>query len=176
MTLYPGVRHSANLLEVVDVNNTPFCLMQRENVLRQGLICRAVAILLRDRDGRTLFRHTGSLWDFSSRALLPAGQGYEELARQLLWQDWQQEGRSLHKLGLCKPNPCEPQTNDLQNGTAHSFTAMYEARIPATLLRQLASDPSRCLLLDHDELKGLTSQMAEVFSPILLQALHEWLL
>ena len=176
MALYPGIRHSANLLEVVDASNTRFCLMQEEDVIRQGLTCRAVAVRLRDRDGRALLRHTGSLWDFSSRALLPAGQGYEELARRLLWQDWQQEGRSLHELGLCTPNPGEPQKNNLQNDGSCSFTAIYEARIPAALLRQLASDPSRCLLLDHDELKGLTTQMEEMFSPLLLHALSQRLL
>lgn len=164
--LYPGIRAGAHLLEVVDARNLPFCLMQKENVLRQNLTCRAVALLLRDREGRTLLRRVGSIWDFSSRAFLAAGQSHEELARDLLRQDWQQEGRRLHLLGLCQPAA----------DAANSFTAVHEARIPSALLRQLGADPTSHLLLDHDELLGVTHHLGDIFSPLLLQALREGLL
>ncbi|MDO5484366.1 MAG: NUDIX hydrolase, partial [Desulfovibrionaceae bacterium] len=88
---YPAIKNTSTLLEVVDSRNTPLCLMPATTVARQELPHRAVAVLLRDNAGRFLLKQTsGQGWDFSSHAALPAGQANEDLARALLWQDWQQ--------------------------------------------------------------------------------------
>ena len=51
---YEGLKNPAQSLEVVDSNNAPLCIMAKEDVLRQGLPHRAVALLIRDRSGRAL--------------------------------------------------------------------------------------------------------------------------
>lgn len=154
----------AVLLEVVDKHNTPLCLMSERDVLGQKLKHRAVALLLRDKAGRALFtQRQGYGWDFSSYAVVYAGQAYEAVARTLLQQDWHQGGRRLTLLGVCPAH---------ENG-ARAFTAVYEVRMPVPLLSLLAADRSRHLLLDHDEIQGLERSMSEMFSPLLRYAMQE---
>ena len=74
ISLYPLLNNTPDLLEVVDKNNTPLCVMRKEDVLRQGLHHRAVGLLVRDRLGRALLTHRPGLgWGISSIGRLPAG-------------------------------------------------------------------------------------------------------
>lgn len=76
------------LLEVVDKSNTPVCLLHAASVLRQGLPHRAVALLLRDKNSRALLTFWPELgWGFSAYARVPAGQAFEDCARDLLRAD-----------------------------------------------------------------------------------------
>ena len=57
ISLYPSLSNTPDLLEVVDKNNTPLCVMRKQDVLRQNLHHRAVGLLVRDRLGRALLTH-----------------------------------------------------------------------------------------------------------------------
>ena len=92
-SLYPGLKNAASFLEVVDGRNAPLCIMAEKDVLRQRLRHRATALLIRDSTGRALlsFRE-GQGWGFSSFAMLRAGQSFEECARDMLQEDWGEQG------------------------------------------------------------------------------------
>ena len=157
-SLYPGLKNAASFLEVVDGRNAPLCIMAEKDVLRQRLRHRATALLIRDSTGRALlsFRE-GQGWGFSSFAMVRAGQSFEECARDMLQEDWGEQGGRLLSLGLCPP--CRE--------SRQAFVALFEARLPAALaalaggatwlgtaqsheallLRKLGIGPDRCHIL-----------------------------
>ncbi|MBQ9407303.1 MAG: NUDIX hydrolase [Desulfovibrio sp.] len=160
--LYSDSAAMQNLLEVVDASNKTLCLMPVLSVQEQHLPCKAVGLLLRDRSGRFLLTHRQEVgWDVSSFDLLRAGHSHEQTASELLHGDWGQEG-CVHALGLVSPDP----------GGSPTFTYLYEARIPTTLAHNAARDAASHLLVDYDELHGLTANFASIFSPLLCKAVQ----
>ena len=146
----------------MDKNNTPLCVMRNEDVLRQKLLHRAVALLVRDRQGRALLTHRQGLgWGFSSFGRLPAGQSSELMAQQLFSDDWRHDGRVL-PLGVCPPGA--------ENFNA--FVALYEGRMPAALANAAVRDPDRHMLVDYDELRGIGVHFGELLSPFLRVAVQ----
>ena len=159
--LYPSLDVSQDLLEVVDANNTPLCIMNARDVQLQQLPYRAVGLLARDRSGRTLLsRRPGIGWGISSFSRLRAGHAHEQLARELLRADWRQEGQVL-PLGLLPPGPA-----------LHAFIYLYEARIPAWLAADAARDAGNHMLVDYDELRGLGTHFGDLLSPVLRSAVQ----
>lgn len=162
-SLYPGLKNAASFLEVVDGRNAPLCIMAEKDVLRQRLRHRATALLIRDSTGRALlsFRE-GQGWGFSSFAMVRAGQSFEDCARDMLQEDWGEQGGRLLSLGLCPP--CRE--------SRQAFVALFEARLPAALAAQKALDPDRSMLLDYDELKGLGAHFGDLLSPFMRVAVQ----
>ena len=130
-SLYPGLKNAASFLEVVDGRNAPLCIMAEKDVLRQRLRHRATALLIRDSTGRALlsFRE-GQGWGFSSFAMVRAGQSFEECARDMLQEDWGEQGGRLLSLGLCPP--CRE--------SRQAFVALFEARLPAALAAHVSKE------------------------------------
>lgn len=161
--LYPGLKNTASLLEVVDEHNTPLCVMAAKDALRLRLRHRAVALLIRDSAGRALLTfRAGRGWGFSSFAIVSAGQAFETQARSMLREDWREKDGRLWPLGICPPCPESRQ----------AFVALFEARLPAALAAQKALDPERGMLLDYDELKGLRAHFDDLLSPFMRVAVQ----
>ena len=157
ISLYPLLNNTPDLLEVVDKNNTPLCVMRKEDVLRQGLHHRAVGLLVRDRLGRALLTHRPGLgWGISSIGRLPAGQSSERRAQQLFFDDWGHDGRIL-PLGVSAPGP----------ESFNAFVELYEGRMPVSLASTAVRDPDRHMLVDYDELRGISTHFGELLSPFM---------
>ncbi len=155
---YPDLKNAPRYLEVVDRHNAPLCIMSREDVLRQRLRHRATALLIRDSTGRALLTFRPGLgWGFSSFGLVQAGQSFEDRARSLLRDDWDRASSRLLPLGLCPPHAESRQ----------AFVTIFEARLPAVLAAEKIFDPDRHMLLDYDELKGLSAHFTDLLSPFL---------
>lgn len=155
---YPDLKNASRYLEVVDKHNTPLCIMSSGDVLRQRLRHRATALLIRDSTGRALLTFRQGLgWGFSSFGLVQAGQSFEERARSLLHDDWGRESSRILPLGLCYPHAESRQ----------AFVAIFEARLPAVLAAEKIFDPDRHMLLDYDELKGVSAHFKDLLSPFL---------
>lgn len=132
--------------------------MSWDDVLRQRLRHRATALLIRDSTGRALLTFRQGLgWGFSSFELVRAGESFEERARAMLRTDWGRENSRIMPLGLCPPHTESRQ----------AFVAIFEARLPAVLAAEKIFDPDRHMLLDYDELKGLSAHFKELLSPFL---------
>ncbi|MDR2744306.1 MAG: NUDIX hydrolase [Desulfovibrio sp.] len=154
-TLRPAPRQVRDSIEIVDDRNTPLGVMDYGDVLLQSLLHRAVAILLRDAAGRFLlsFRKKSG-WGFSSVAPVPARQSCETCAALTLRKHWGLQTRIL-PVGVFPP--CR------ENG--RSFVAAFEARLPFAAATALTGEPERHLLLDYDELKGLSAHFGDMLSP-----------
>ena len=162
ISLYSSSSAAPDLLEVVDKNNVPLCVMRSEDVLRQALHHRAVGLLVRDRQGRALLTHRPGLgWGMSSFGRLPAGQSSEHRALQLFTDDWGHDGRVL-PLGVCPPGP----------ESSNAFVALYEGRVPALLAAAAVRDQDRHMLVDYDELRGIGIHFGELLSPFLRVAVQ----
>jgi hypothetical protein len=151
-------------LEVVDRRNMPFCIMDGGEVLRQRLCHRKTALLIRDTAGRALlaFRPESDGFTFSSVACVRAGQSYETCARDALRDDWNLTGNRLLLLRIYPPCP-ENQ---------YAFTAIFEVRLQAARAEAISHDPQHRLLLDYDELKGLSAHFSEIFTPFMRIAIQ----
>lgn len=153
----PPVRRDG-LLEVVDADNRPLCLLREAEALRQRLAHRAVALLVRDRRGRALLAWRPWGWGFSSFRRLTAGCAAAWQAGDLLLAEWQQHGRVL-PLGILPPE-----------SRLHAFAYLFEARVSAACAAMAARDTERFLLADYDELRGLNAGFGDMLSPLLRAA------
>lgn len=155
---YPDLKNASRHLEVVDKHNAPLCILSWGDVLRQRLRHRAAALLIRDSTGRALLTFRQGLgWGFSSFGIVQAGQSFGDQARAMLRDDWGRDCSRMLPLGLCPPHPESRQ----------AFVAIFEARLPAVLAAEKIFDPDRHMLLDYDELKGLSAHFKELLSPFL---------
>lgn len=161
---------AADLREVVDEANAPLCLLPEATLLRQGLRHRAVAVLLRDRAGRTLLQPHAGGWNFSAYALPRAREAAEDCCRRLLGAEW-----NLPELAprvLARVDACA--------ATGMAFLTLFTARVTDAAARALAAPgataPEGLPLLDAVELAGLARQEPPVLAPLLRHAvLHGWL-
>ena len=157
---------SPALREVVDEADRPFCLLPEAALLRQGLRHRAVALLLRDRAGRTLLRPAPQGWEFSSLALPLAFEAVEDCCRRLLAADWR----------LPDLNPRVLRRVEASPETGMAFLTIFTARIPEATARALAVPgalaPEGLPLLDAVELAGLARQEPPLLSPLLRRAVR----
>ncbi|MDR2851184.1 MAG: NUDIX hydrolase [Desulfovibrio sp.] len=151
-------------LEVVDSRNTPICIMNSREVARQGLRHRMVALILRDTAKRMLLScHTETTaYNFSSFAPVYAGQSYEACAQNILQNEWSITSKRLLFFGIYPPCP----------ENRHTFTAIFEVRLRTAQTEAIAQNMERHLLLDHDELKGLTVHCKELLAPFIRVALQ----
>ena len=151
------------LLEVVDKSNTPVCLLHAASVLRQGLPHRAVSLLLRDKNSRALLTFWPELgWGFSAYARVPAGQAFEDCARDLLRADGLDPACRVLPLGMAAP--CTESRN--------AFVAFFEARLPLSQALARGKDAERHLLADYDELRGMAAHFGELLTPLLRGAVQ----
>lgn len=162
MLPYSGLKNPDHSLEVVDNENRPLCIMPDEAVIRQRLPHRAVALLVRDKNGQALLTRTSQGWCFSSHGRVPAGMACECRAREILLNDWGHEGKQISALGLIAPGP--------ENG--ETFLRLFTARLPRTVIAASAADQDRHLLVDRDELKGLGAHFADLLSPLMRAAIQ----
>ncbi|MDR1776889.1 MAG: NUDIX hydrolase [Desulfovibrio sp.] len=166
-SLYPALPQPGDRVEIVDKHNTPIGVMHHADVIRQRLLHRSVAVLLRDAAGRFLLRRrtksdpAGFDLDFSALVPVPAGQSCETCATDVLREQWGIQAR-VFQTGLY--SPCA------ENGNCH--VAVYEAALRAALAFGLENEPGRYLLLDYDELKGLTVHFNDMLSPYIRVALQ----
>lgn len=158
---YSGLKNPALSLEVVDSYNTPLCVMAKEDVLRQRLPHRTVALLVCDRTGRALLTLSDQGWGFSSYGHVAAGMACESFAQELLLQDWGQEGARLASLGCLPPVEENDQT----------FLHLYTARLPRSVMNARAAVRDKHLLVDQDELQGLQTHFGDLLSPIMRAAI-----
>lgn len=155
----------------MDEADRPLCLLPEAAILRQGLRHRAVALLIRDTEGRALVRPDApDGWDFSSRAIPLALEAGADCCRRLLARDWKLAGLAPRVL---RRIPAGPETG-------MAFLTIYTARIPAATAQALAHPGALhdggVPLLDFDELAGLANQEPPLLSPLLLTALRSgWL-
>ncbi|SDF37588.1 NUDIX hydrolase [Desulfovibrio legallii] len=157
----PADRHP--LLEVVDAGNAPVCLLRAADVQRQGLPHRAVALLLRDKNGRALLTHWPERgWGVSAYARATAGQAFEDCARALLLEAGLDPTGRVRPLGLAPPCP----------ESRNAFVAFFEARLPLSLAMAGARNAERHLLADYDELRGMAAHFGELLSPLLRVAVQ----
>ncbi|WP_072311733.1 MULTISPECIES: NUDIX hydrolase [Desulfovibrio] len=159
---YTGLKNPAHSLEVVDNENRPLCIMPDEDVIRQRLPHRAVALLVSDRNGQALLTRSSQGWCFSSHGRVPAGMACEYRVREILLNDWGYEGKQISALGLIAPG--------LEN--AMTFLHLFTARLPRTIIAAKAADRDRHLLVDRDELKGLGTHFADLLSPLMRTAIQ----
>lgn len=159
---YEGLKNPAQSLEVVDSNNAPLCIMAKQDVLRQGLPHRAVALLVRDRSGRALLTLGEQGWGFSSYGQVAAGMSCERSAQNILFQEWSQEGGRLACLGLMPPS----------NSNSLTFLHLYTANLQRSIINARALMRDRHLLVDQDELKGLGAHFSDLLSPAMRAALE----
>ena len=158
---YKNLKKAASL-EIVDKNNKPFAVMPAGSALRQMLPHRTVAVLLRDKKGRGLFRYQErQQLGFSSFSLVTAGRSCEETALHLCAAEWREEKPRLLSLGTIPP--CSENDG--------AFTSLFEMRLPYERLRRKIEHPDLHLLLDYDELRGVRANIEEVLSPLLRAAL-----
>ena len=160
---YSGIKNPDHYLEVVDGENRPLCIMPDEDVLRQRLPHRTVALLVRDKNGRALLTRSGRGWCFSSYGRVPAGMSCECRVRELLLNHWGHEGKQVSALGLIPPGP----ENDV------TFLNLFTARLPRAIIAVRAADRDRHLLVDRDELKGMGTHFADLLSPLMRAALQQ---
>ena len=159
---YDCLKNPAQSLEVVDSNNAPLCIMAKEDVLRQCLPHRAVALLVRDRRGRALLTLGEQGWGFSSYGQVAAGMSCESSAQDILFHEWSQEGGRLACLGLMPPSA----------STGLSFLHLYTASLTHSIIKARAMARDRHLLVDQDEMKGLGAHFGDLLSPVMYAALE----
>ncbi len=151
----------AGMHEIVDGNNMPLGIMAGDSILRQEILHRAVAIVVRSKTGRALLKkNENQLWDLPFQALLPVGKSTEEFAQELIALAAGMHPPRLYPLGVCPP---EKQIR--------AFTALYEMRPAKGWLNQLGEDENY-ILLDYGELKYLGLEFANHFSPLLRSSLR----
>lgn len=149
----------------MDEANAPLCLLPEAVLLRQGLRHRAVALLLRDTQGRALLRprpETG--WDFSSFALPLAQEATEDCCRRLLATDWDLPDAAPRVLARVDSSP----------ETGMAFLTIFTTRLSDAAARALAAPsvgaPAGLPLLDAVELAGLAAQEPPLLTPLLRHA------
>lgn len=135
----------------------PLCVMKYEDVLRQQLLHRAVALLVRDRKGRALLTQRQNYgWGMSSFGRLRAGISSESKAQEMLLKDLRQSGPVL-QLGIAQPGM----------ESLNCFVYLFEARVSAAVADEAVRNADNHMLVDYDELRGLGTHFGELLSPFL---------
>lgn len=163
LNLYPALKE--NILEVMDDDNTPLCLMPDQTVMRQKLRHRRVALLLGERTGKYLLTYRNADgWGLSSVDVLPAGRSCIHRAEELLLRDWSHEGR-LRRYGTL---PACPETG-------FAIVEVFGAKLPASLTGFALRTPDRHMLADPQELHGLDTHFGDLLSPLLRMTIQTFL-
>ncbi|MCR5564085.1 MAG: NUDIX hydrolase [Desulfovibrio sp.] len=148
--------------EIVDGNNMPLGIMDSASILRQEILHRAVALVVRSKTGHTLLKkNENHLWDLPFQDLLPIGKSTREYAQNLLAVGTGMHSTRLYPLGICPP---EKQIR--------AFTTLFEIRPAKGWLNQTGHDADNFILLDYGELKHLGREFTDNFSPLLQSSLR----
>ncbi len=147
---------------VVDANNRPVAVMDREQVLRQGLKHRSVLLVLRDARGRIILRRRPTdhfvypgRWDIAGSRHIPAGLAAEDVAL------------------ACMPavlpvlEVTHLRTLDASARTGNAFVEIFAARLDSIQSAALLRDHAY-LAVDQDELNALASTHPDLFTPSLM--------
>lgn len=158
LSIYPALTGIADMLEVVDSNNSPLLLMPQEQVLRLNLPHRRVLLIMQDKQGRIVLCRRPpclSCWGFAALCPVPAGASYEATASAALERDWALPAVPMQHKALWQP--CA------HNGGA--FTACYVATLPNLLPLCPASAIAESMLLDRDEVQGMANTLPHMLAP-----------
>ncbi|NCD24069.1 MAG: hypothetical protein EOL86_00550 [Deltaproteobacteria bacterium] len=147
---------------VVDANNRPLAVMDREQVLRQGLKHRNVALVLSDARGRLVLRRRPAdhpiypgRWDIAGGGHVQAGLAAEDVARACV-------PASLPGLEVW-----HARTLGASARTGNAFVEIFLARLDSAQGSTLLHDHDY-LSVDQDELDALASAHPDLFTPALI--------
>lgn len=144
MAIYDIKFANKNLYDAVDEKGRPLCLLPLEEILRQKLNHRSVALLLIDKRNRMVLQAgNDDLYDFSFFGAVPAGISKCEFACQMAFERWKAE----NLLPLLEYRPC-PENR-------YSFCAIFRLPVSNALAEMFASDRQKFLLADSVEIDSL---------------------
>lgn len=143
-----------NLYAALDANNRPLCLLPIEEILRQNLRHRAVAILLADKRKKALLSAgNGEECGFTFGEALPAGMGAMEFAEKRAYEKWGIE--RLVPLAVIQPKA----------EGRYALASIFLAPASNGMADMLALDREKYLLADSAEISALMN-FGRGFSPL----------
>lgn len=158
--LIQGKKLLKNLHEALDSRLRPLCLLPLEEILRQGLLHKSAALLLKDRRGKFLLADDPEKgFDFPFYKALPAGLDAGEFAEENALAIWRTRKTAL----IGRIQPCFESRN--------SLVFIFSASISNAAADM--ADRGRFILADSAEIFSLIS-FGCAFAPALRLFLEEW--
>ena len=146
-----------NLYEALDAQGQPLCLLGMDEILRQNLYHRRIALMVVDKRGKMLLNTPENEdYDFLFSGPVPAAWSKLAYAEQYSLEHL----KNGHIKLLCELPPT------LNNSRA--FCSVYQIEISNSFAEMLALDKNKRLLLDKVELNALIN-MALPFSQLFKQ-------
>lgn len=159
---YANMTFEGSMHEIVDGDNMQLGIMPGVSILRQELLHRAVALVVRTKTEHTLLKkNENHLWDLPFQGLLPIGRSSVEVAQDLITLASGVHSTRIYPLGVCPP---EKQLR--------AFTYLFEIRPAKGWINQMGQDAENFILLDYGELKYLGRTFTDHFSPLLQSSLR----
>ena len=155
------LEYNEGLCEVVDSRNKLFMIMNKEDVTKQNLISRKIALLLKDLSGHGIFglSQNGTL-TVPYENYLPVGQANSDFAIKVLNDTFNAKTNHVVQLAKIEPNDNYPH-----------FTTVLGMVVSGDKLQEKASLDKNYLWLTPIEFKGLTQLLPEEWN--LLSYLYE---
>lgn len=142
--IYEKIREREKLYEACDKNNRPICLLPLDEIQRQKLYYRSIAILLTDRRKKTILEiKADETFDFSHFEALPAGYNPYEYAEKISLELWKSNNLVL----IREIKPCSESEN--------SFVKIFSVNISNAMAQMIAKDAQKYLLADDTEILSL---------------------
>lgn len=142
------------LYAALDISGRPLCLLPLEEILRQNLRHRAVAVLLADKRKKALLAAgEGGECGFTFAEALPAGMGAMEYAEKKAHEKWRLE--RIVPLAVIQPRA----------ESGHALASIFLAPSSNSMADMLALNREKYLLADSAEISALLN-FGHSFSPL----------